>query len=191
VRPDAHRWVARTVGSACSTGCHEPLARSSRPPGGACLRRAPYMRCGASVCNCLGASLFLAPSAPTMRLAVRCAWSSGLGAALLLGIVRHRHAPCSEGCHRLAAALVQPSCWHRLPPPCALQCRVPSAIASLIQPSSSHYARLPIAPASTLAWALCAAAAGVGFGGRCALSHRCRMFPGTLISLYIAPSMTW
>ena len=34
-------WAVLTVGSACSTGWHGPLARSSRPPGSAFLRRAP------------------------------------------------------------------------------------------------------------------------------------------------------
>ena len=41
VAAPAQHWAALTVGSACSTCCHEPLARSSRPPGSACLRHEP------------------------------------------------------------------------------------------------------------------------------------------------------
>jgi hypothetical protein len=42
---------------------------------------------------------------------------------------------------RRATDLVQPSCWQRLPPPCAMQWGVPPLSAPLVQPSSWH--RLP------------------------------------------------
>jgi hypothetical protein len=50
--------------------------------------------------------------------------------------------PCAQqwGVPPVAAALGQPKCWHRLPPPCALQCPV-SPIADLMQSAVWH--RLP------------------------------------------------
>jgi hypothetical protein len=73
-----------------------------------------------------------------MRHAAVCAALSCLGAALVLA------APAPAMCDAMLriADLVQPVCWQRLPPPCAMQCGVPPLTACLEQPPSSH-SRLP------------------------------------------------
>ena len=63
-----------------------------------------------------------------------------------------RHA-LQRGVPPLAAALGQPSCWHRLPPPCAMQCCV-SPRAALVQPSSWHRLTPPCAAYTRLRAAL-------------------------------------
>jgi hypothetical protein len=57
------------------------------------------------------------------------------------GCVRRRHSVQSVLPGALATALLQPSCWHRLPPPCAWQWGVPPVAAALVQPSC--WQRLP------------------------------------------------
>jgi hypothetical protein len=90
----------------------------------------------------LGAALLLAPFASAMRLAGARVAYSRLGAARLLA------PPASTvrdaGARVASSLLVQPSSWHRLPPPCAVQYGVPTDIACLEQPTSSH-GRLPMA----------------------------------------------
>jgi hypothetical protein len=97
----------------------------------------------------LGAALLLAPFASAMRLAGARVAYSRLGAARLLA------PPASTvrdaGARVASSLLVQPSSWHRLPPPCAVQYGVPTDIACLEQPTSSH-GRLPMALLQ-LSWA--------------------------------------
>ena len=97
MRPPAHRWAVLTVGTACSTGCHVPLAQSSRPPGSACRRRAP---CSES-CRRLQLHWCNPPAGSVCRRHVPCSgacrrfrltWCSPPS-----GSVCHRHAPCSVG----------------------------------------------------------------------------------------------
>jgi hypothetical protein len=56
------------------------------------------------------------------------------------GTACHPQEPGSIAC-RLERTWVQPSSWHRLPPPCALQRCVPPSAVDLVQPSCWH--RLP------------------------------------------------
>jgi len=61
VAAPAQLWAVLTVGTTCSTGCHVPLARSSRPPGSACRRHVMGLT-AIHTCTCadyLGQTLFL------------------------------------------------------------------------------------------------------------------------------------
>jgi hypothetical protein len=68
-------------------------------------------------------------------------WSSRTSSYASSGSSRWRHSLQDTLPGARATALEQPSCWHRLPPPCAWQCCVPPLSARLVQPTCWH--RLP------------------------------------------------
>jgi hypothetical protein len=70
-----------------------------------------------------------------------CAESYCASAPSGCGCVRRRHSVQSVLPGARATDLVQPSWWHRLPPPCAMQLGVPPVAAALGQPSC--WQRLP------------------------------------------------
>ena len=101
VHPPAHRWAALTVGTACSTGCHVPLARSSPPPDSACLHHAPCNE----VCRRLQLPWYSPPADSVGRHhaqyseachRLKLPWHSPPADS----VGRH-HAPCSEACLHL------------------------------------------------------------------------------------------
>jgi hypothetical protein len=95
------------------------------------------------------ASLWVAPHSPLSTAGEsshelldppRCLGRLGLATLLLCIVGLWRHSVQYTLPAALATALEQPSCWHRLPPPCALQKPV-SPLANLVQPSC--WQRLP------------------------------------------------
>ena len=105
----------------CSIGCRVPLARSSRPPGSACLRHAPC----SEECRWLELAQYSPPA----------------------GSVCLRHAPCSEECRRLQLPWHSPPagsvCLRHAP------CRTPCRLEPLLGAALLLTLPLPIAPAST------------------------------------------
>jgi hypothetical protein len=102
-------WFTRSPPPAAAAGLRAKGHCASAPSGWLCASQTQGTERAASS-DRLGAALLLAALAPAMRLAVRRA--------------------------ALRADLTQPSCWHRLPPPCATQWRSSAAAADLRQPAS-------------------------------------------------------
>jgi hypothetical protein len=66
------------------------------------------------------------------------AWASPRCYGASSGCSRWRHSVQYTLAGARATALEQPSCWQRLPPPCAWQCCVPPVAAALGQPACWH-----------------------------------------------------
>jgi hypothetical protein len=93
--------------------------------------------------GCCGASSYASSVCSRWRHSLQYTLPGALATDLEQPSCRHRlPAPCALQCGvpPVAAALGQPRCWHRLPPPCAVQCAV-SPRADLEQSTVWH--RLP------------------------------------------------